>query len=100
MPRGTTCALAALLALTACGPAPATRDPHASGAKAATPGGPRLALSIELENRTLRVRVEASGSAEELRWWRLGEDVEKVVVVDGGDHVLPSHLEGRRLEVT
>jgi M61 glycyl aminopeptidase len=91
--------IVALAALSACGGRAAPpRDP--STAKAGL--GPRarhLSLALELESRTLHVRIEASGTPEDMRAWKLGDDVDRIEVLDTAGRPLTFRRDGHRIEI-
>ena len=104
--RGGACsvlvAIAALASLAACGKGRAASDPYAASAPpdAGFQPNPRsISLGIDFAGRQIHVRVEASGTPDDVRVWNLGADVDHVEVLDSSEHPLKFRRDGHRIEV-
>jgi hypothetical protein len=96
--RGVVVPMLGLVLLAACAaPAPKSGVQVPAARREALPR--RLALEIDLTDRGIHVRVAASGSADDVRVWKLGDDeVDGIEVLDENDHPIPFRREGKRIE--
>ena len=94
-------AVVALASLGACGAPPARRALAAPASPTVSRGvaGRGMKLDLAQVPGGLHVRAEASGSANELRAWRLGDDVGAIAVIDANDRPLAFQRDGQRVTI-